>query len=133
MDKDIVVTVKSGTTEPPWDRYVLFRGQQSSATHSALEHVASAHSDTVAVAHFEDPGSKSVSWITNDTTVDTLPGGETDESSRCLPLRKCSAPHLAPLRASKKPCGKLVAMTVLLRQGRISAPKYCHVEAPNPG
>ena len=98
MDRDFIVTVKSGTTEPPWDRYVLFRGQQSSATHSALEHVASAHSDTVAVAHFEDPGSKSVSWITNDTTVDTLPGGETDESSRCLPLRRCSVLHLAPLR-----------------------------------
>lgn len=81
MDRDIVLTVKSETAELPWDRYVLFRGQRSSATYSALEHVASAHLDTVAVAHLEEPGSNSVSWIKNDTTVDTLAGDKTDENS----------------------------------------------------
>jgi len=83
MDRDLVLTLSSfdDTETLPWDRYVLFTGQRSSAMYSALEHVASAHMDTVAVAHLEEPGSNSVSWIRNKTTVDTFAGDTPDDNS----------------------------------------------------
>merc|ERR1719469_48013 len=80
MNRDYISTVSSETELQDFDRYLLFRGERSSKMYKTLEHVAAKHMDMLAVTHIEELDSSNVSWMFNETLVETFSGSDDEEA-----------------------------------------------------